>query len=234
MELNLRDKYFWEECARLILVELGGTELADLRNADRPDLQGRLWGIEVTLAQGTNDGDIIALCNRVMDKNPKDITDRDKEKVEKHGISLGEYQEKIVAFTPPAEFLNPRRILNSFNQKLMKLNADSNYAYFKNYGLFQFSHGLFHEENITDIIATLATVQEKYNRRFSMLFVCCAFNCLWLCDLTKNSYSSIDLTMYWQSKFDTVIIPGAEQYCWKKHVPATEKKLDNHLMYIKK
>ena len=42
-----RTKHFWEEFARLLLIEFIDHKFSDLVVKDCPDLQNEIWGIEV-------------------------------------------------------------------------------------------------------------------------------------------------------------------------------------------
>lgn len=213
--MNLHNKYYWEEVARQMLLEFGDSEWADLHNADRPDLQGSTWGIEVTQALTRQDGEINALSNRIMNKPIAEIALKDKKKMEEYEIQCREYNGKIALFSQPAEWLNYDRILNSFRQKIRKLNSD-NYANFPRYGLFLFADDPFEENEVKEITDSMIAIQKGQWKYFSAIFISCLFNSFWFCDLTTNSISSVNLRAHWQSKFDTVIIPNAKQYCLEK------------------
>jgi len=213
--MNLCNKYYWEEIARQMLLEFGESEWADLCNADKPDLQGSIWGIEVTQALTRQDGEIDALSNRVMNKPFAEITLKDKKKMEEYEILYSEYKGKIALFTQPAEWLNYNRILNSFQQKIRKLNSN-NYANFPRYGLFLFADDPFEGNEVNEITNNMIAIQKGQSKYFSMVFINCLFNYFWFCDLTTNSISSLNLGDHWHSKFDKEIMPKARQYSLEK------------------
>ena len=209
------NKYFWEECARLILLNLCGNEFLDLQNSDRPDLCNSQWGIEVTRALTTEEGKISKLSDDVMGKASHDLSSHEQDRLKSYNIRTHELNGKIAAFCWPPQIISDNKVTDSFTRKLDRLN-NGNYRFSTNYGLFIFTNiECFGENEINQLMLKLHVLQEKCEIKFSRVFISCIFNIFWHCDLVLKIHSDIDLQKHAKLFTDT-IVPQAEQYCKKR------------------
>lgn len=205
-------KYFWEECARLMLLNFYESEFLNLENGDRPDLSNALWGIEVTEALTTEEGRIRNLSSNVMGKSYHDISCQEHRKLKEYNIKTHELDGKVAGFIWPPQFINDEKITNSFIKKIELLN-NGNYSLKKYYGLFIFAPmECFGKNEVTHMMDKFNKLQEEYELKFSRVFISCMFTRFGNCNLTTETCLHVDLRQYAKILTD-IIIPQSEEYC---------------------
>lgn len=136
-----------------------------LKRKDKPDLQGRNIGIEVTTAiprQNLEMDNLYSKLNTGQVKEEKAVLNR----IKKNG---GQLKNGILSH--PVMNDNFKNVLSAHKNKLDKLNS-GNYTIFENQCLFITDWILASEEMLNQTLNDFVSQQQKYKVKFDLIIVC--------------------------------------------------------------
>lgn len=156
---------FFEQYARITLIDILGNDFACLVNYDRPDLQdpNGTIGIEVTRAIAENRDSAKAFEEQIA------CVRNQQRAVRKYGygygILPGLMSEKEYSYWQTA--LSAKRILASKVRKV----ADGFYGHFDKYALYVFIKQEVEQADVEEMVAYVQELQEQNRRKFSVLYI---------------------------------------------------------------
>lgn len=172
---------YYESLAKVVLEKLLPDEFEKLEIKDKPDLQNtkKNIGIEVTRAinsvQAKNESLYLKISYNLARNNEKAIKTINSSYKPRSMIINGKeirepdrYNEGILVGIPEED--NFKRILESFSEKINRLNSGEYKIFLNNY-LFVFSEILANQEMIDQAISDMQNLQSQYEKKFSKVFV---------------------------------------------------------------
>lgn len=181
----------YDECyAKVVLEELYPEEFINLKLKDKPDLQmgNGQRGIEVVISEDKKDLEAESLYSKIEYNESRNKAKAIK-KIEKIGSS---YKDGILSSSSKDSF---DLILESFNDKLDKLNGGGYANFIWNY-LFTFSSIIADDIMIKEAIQEMQKIQASKERKFYKVFVLVP-GALYCLDLYNDCYEikPIDSTL---------------------------------------
>ena len=180
-----------ESYASLVLKTFSPNTFGDLIPADCPDLQGSLWGIEVTQAITPEDGEINKLTSKISKTGDVDCISK-KHVLKKYGIVtyLNERGTLLAVSSNNGigALIDEQKTLHSLDIKLRKLN-NGLYNKLPNYGLFIYSDMYSPNDNPCnqeELLIKMQKMSEKYLLRYSNIFLLDLEGNFFIFDLIKN------------------------------------------------
>ncbi len=168
------DTTFFERYAMITLCRLLGKRFANLRNADRPDLQdvNQSIGIEVTRAIKENKIDAELLVNNLAGSNVFDveIDEADMHDIQQYGYSYGLNDNSSIGRLERQYWslaLPLKRIIKSKVHKV----ADGFYGDFRHFGLYIFSREPLSHIEVQLTVDYIADLQRNNIRQYSFLYI---------------------------------------------------------------
>lgn len=172
--------------AKLVLEYFMPNCFNDLKRKDKPDLQGRNIGIEVTTAIPRQNLEMDNLYSKLYAgqvKEEKAVLNR----IKKNG---GQLKKGILSH--PGMNDNFKNILSAHKNKLDKLNS-GNYTIFENQCLFITDWILASEEMLNQALNDFIIQQQKYKLKFDLIIVCVP-SYLYVFNLLQDEFRSIKYT----------------------------------------
>lgn len=221
-----RDKHFWEEYARQLLIEfVDQNEFNSLMVRDCPDLQNEKWGIEVRLCWSKEDGMRDHLISKYFKCQASEISPKDILKMNRLGMPYSVSTLGIVSCMHYGmKQLDTKEIEGYILEKMEKINTDS-YQNCLFYGLFLFSPFFSYEkENIIAACKNLWLRQLDHKRKVSDIFFQCFPNMLYRYSINKNTITHQKLPTD-KDGIMGQIIDTATAYCKSKSTKLQQAKL---------
>lgn len=182
MPLPSNTKYRWDECfAKLIMERIVLNNNVIFEVKDKPDLQNKEIGIEVTTAEEKDSLEMDRLYTSIeygLIKN--------KEKALKKIESLGgKISNGILIHPGRSRTFN--NIYNAFNEKLTLINKET-YKIFNNNYIFITDENIIQENECSNIVKELVSFQKDLGYKFDKVYIYIYGDNLYEFDLRKESY----------------------------------------------
>lgn len=165
-------KLRWEECyAKLILERVFPKRFGTLTISDKPDLQNLTLdvGIEVTTAESKAEKEMNHLHSLLTNnKGTIEQRKRNKDRIEQLG---GEYDDRGMLLGP-TDLWDNRRIYETLENKLIKLNNDTYRTFVKQYVFITDPRGIYLDE-MSEVHLELSKRQEQFAVKFDSVFLYC-------------------------------------------------------------
>lgn len=181
-----------ESYACLVLKTFLPNTFGDLQPADCPDLQGDLWGVEVTRAEESWMVEADVLTSRIAQMKDRNCIPEEKKK--KYGIRCYPTDETkplkaVFSNNGLGQRIDERRVLWSLTVKLCKLNK-GHYKKMRNYGLFIYSNMYCPNDNPCNqeiLLSKMTKLSERYPVKYSKVFLLDIHGNFFVFDLSKNT-----------------------------------------------
>lgn len=181
MPLPSNTKYRWDECFAKLIIERIILNNIIFEIKDKPDLQSKEIGIEVTTAEEKDSLEMERLYTNIeygLIKN--------KEKALKKIESLGGKISNGILIHP-GRTRTLKNIYNAFKEKLTLINKGT-YKIFNNNYIFITDENIIQENECLNIIKKLNSFQEKSKYKFDKAYIYIFGDNLYEFDLRKETY----------------------------------------------
>lgn len=182
MPLPSNTKYRWDECFAKLIIEriiLNNKIIFEIK--DKPDLQSKEIGIEVTTAEEKDSLEMERLYTNIeygLIKN--------KEKALKKIESLGGKISNGILIHP-GRTRTLKNIYNAFKEKLTLIN-NGTYKIFNNNYIFITDENIIQENECSNIVKELVSLQNDLGYKFDKVYIYIYGDNLYEFDLRKESY----------------------------------------------
>jgi hypothetical protein len=141
VNIHDREKFFYEEHARLSLINLFPERFSNkMIIDDKPDLQDKInnIGVEVTRAMFDDAGEANGFFEKIKGTCINDLDPRKVNNFEKLGNKPLFLNDKIEGYFAPASWVSDKELIRAFESKLKAVNK-GNFTCFESNGLYIFS-----------------------------------------------------------------------------------------------
>lgn len=194
------DTNFFEQYARITLIDLLGKQFEALVNLDRPDLQDVKSGVGIEVTRAIIEDKNVAetLEKQIAGVRTPEISDEDFDDITTYGYAYG-ISEKLIGQT---EFNYWRTALSFKRIVESKINKVSNgfYGDFNEFGLYVFMKDNLTYSEINDIMSFINQSQKDNILKYNYLYVSYVDG-LYVCDLNLDTFNDIKISRSKRRKY---------------------------------